>query len=119
MITHNIPLESFTPHGKISISVENGELHMTGGVDRGAYIQIPGKYKLPFRIDMTAKMDSPALIMQIGEGYINLNTGGMDNRRMMSIVGGEAKPNIHKFDNRVPLNEYFDVSVIYGKNQCS
>ncbi|MCL2512444.1 MAG: hypothetical protein FWF08_00965 [Oscillospiraceae bacterium] len=115
MITHQIPLESFTPHGKVSVNVENGVLRMTGGADRGVYIGIPNKFKLPFRIDMAAKMDSPALILKIGEGYINLNTGGMDNRRMMSIVGGETKPNLHKFDNRAPLNEYFDISVIYGK----
>ncbi|MCL2664810.1 MAG: hypothetical protein FWE82_04285, partial [Defluviitaleaceae bacterium] len=93
----------------------NGELQMTGGADRSSYIEVPFKFKLPFRIDMTAKMDSPALILRIGDGYINLNTGGMDNRRMMSIVGGETKPNIHKFDNFVPLNEFFDVTVIYGK----
>lgn len=115
MIENKIPLESFAPYGKVTISIENGELHMAGGADRDSYITIPNKYKLPFRIDMTAKMDSPALILQIGEGYIHLNTGGMDNRRMMSIIGGETKPNIHKFDNRVPLNEYFDISVIYGK----
>lgn len=115
MVIHNIPFESFIPHGKVTVSSDNGELHMTGGSDRNAYIEIPSKFNLPFRIDMTAKIDSPALILQIGEGYINLNTGGMDNRRMMSIVGGETKPNIHKFDNSLPLNEYFDISVIYGK----
>ena len=115
MTIYNISLESFVPHGKISVSAKNGELHMTGGSDRGAYVGIPNKFKLPFRIDMTVKIDAPALILQIGKGYINLNTGGMDNRRMMSIIGGETKPNIHKFDNRVPLNDYFDVSVIYGR----
>jgi len=117
MKIHNIPVQSFIPHGKISVNMDNGEFHMTSGIEpeRGAYIEIPGRFKLPFRIDMTAKMDSPALILQIGGGYINLNTGGMDNRRMMSIIGGETKPNIHKFDNMVPLNEYFDISVIYGR----
>ncbi|MCL2087897.1 MAG: hypothetical protein FWH14_00270 [Oscillospiraceae bacterium] len=111
---HNIILESFVTHGKISISTENGEIHITGRSDRGSYIELPNKFKLPFRIDMTAKMDSAALMLYIGDGYINLNTGGMDNRRMMSIIGGETKPNLHKFDHRVPLNEYFDVTVIYG-----
>ena len=115
MTDNKIPLESFAHHGKVIVRMENGELHMIGGADRGAYIELPNKFNLPFRIDMTAKMDSPALILQIGDGYINLNTGGMDNRRMMSIIGGETKPNIHKFDNRVPLGEYFDISVIYGK----
>ena len=115
MIIHQIPLESFIPHGKVTVSIENNELHMIGGIDYGAYIALPDKFKLPFRIDMTAKIDSPALILRIGDGYINLNTGGMDNRRMISIIGGETKPNIHKFDNMVPLNEYFDVSVIYGR----
>ena len=80
-----------------------------------AFIPRGRKCKLPFRVDMTAKMDSPALILHIGEGYIHLNTGGMDNRRMMSIIGGETKPNLHRFDHRVPLNAYFDLSVIYGR----
>ena len=115
MIEHNISFDKFIPHGKVTVNIENDELHMTGGVDRGSYIEIPQKYKLPFRIDMTAKMDSPALILKIGDGYIHLNTSGMDNRRMMSIIGGEKKPNIHKFDNHVSLNEYFNISVIYGK----
>ncbi|MCL2774622.1 MAG: hypothetical protein FWD71_14945 [Oscillospiraceae bacterium] len=115
MMIHTVCLESFVPHGKITLNTRNNELHMTGNIDYGAYIELPGKFKLPFRIDMTAKIDSPALILMIGGGYINLNTGGMDNRRMMSIIGGETKPNIHKFDNMVPLNEYFDISVIYGR----
>ncbi|MCL2508846.1 MAG: hypothetical protein FWF05_06690 [Oscillospiraceae bacterium] len=115
MKTHNIALASFVPHGKVSVMMENGELHMTGGSDRNAYAGIPGKFKLPFRVDITAKMDSPALTLRIGEGYINLNTGGMDNRRMMSVIGGETKPNLHRFDHRVALDEYFELSVIYGR----
>jgi len=115
MIIHQIPLESFVPHGKVTVSIENNKLCIIGGIDYGAYIALPDKFKLPFRIDMTAKIDSPALILRIGDGYINLNTGGMDNRRMTSIIGGETKPNIHKFDNMLPLNEYFDVSIIYGR----
>lgn len=113
--THSIALDSCIPRGKASVVMENGALHMTSGSDRGDYVEVPGKFKLPFRVDMTAKMDSPALTLRIGEGYINLNTGGMDNRRMMSIIGGETKPNLHKFDHRVPLDEYFELSVIYGK----
>lgn len=115
MKTYKIQFESFVPHGKVTVTTDNSELRMTGGVDYGAYIELPDKFRLPFRIDMTAKIDSPALILMIGNGYINLNTGGMDNRRMTSIIGGETKPNIHKFDNTVPLNEYFDISVIYGR----
>ena len=115
MKTHNIALESFIPHGKILANVNNGELQITGINNYGAYIGFPDKFKLPFRIDMTAKMDSPAFIMRIGDGYIKFNTGGMDNRRMVSIIGGETKPGIHKFDNRVPLGEYFDISLIYGR----
>ena len=115
MNVHQIPFESFATHGNITVNVENNGLRMVSGMDYGAYIELPGRYKLPFRIDITAKMDSPALILLVGGGYINLNTGGMDNRRMASIIGGETKPNIHKFDNMAPLNEYFDISVIYGR----
>ena len=113
--THHIPLASCIPHGKVSLAVEHGELKMTGGSDHDAYVEIPGKCKLPFRVDITAKMDSPALILRIGDGYIYLNTGGMDNRRMRSIIGGETKPNLHKFDHRVALDEYFALSAVYGR----
>ena len=115
MKIHNIALDSSIPHGKIWVGVNNSNLHMIGANNKEAYIEFPGRYKLPFRIDMTAKMDSPALIVRIGNGYININTRGMDNRRLASIIGGETKPGTHKFDNRVPLNEYFNVSVIYGR----
>jgi len=115
MEKHTVALASCVPRGKVSLTIENGALRMTGGSDHGAYVEAPGKFKLPFRVDITAKMDSPALTLRIGEGYINLNTGGMDNRRMMSIIGGETKPNLHKFDHLVPLDEYFDLSVIYGR----
>ena len=113
--THIIALASCIPHGKVSAAMEDGALCMTGGSDQGAYVEVPGKFKLPFRVDITAKMDSPALLLHIGDGYIHLNTGGMDNRRMKAIIGVETKPNLHKFDNRAPLNEYFEVSAIYGK----
>jgi hypothetical protein len=57
---NNIPLESLTPKNKIKTKLENGELHVPAeeanlGKHRH-HINVPGKFKLPFRIDMTVKL---------------------------------------------------------------
>jgi hypothetical protein len=113
---HNIPLESFITKGKVALSVDDGELHITANTDfhRIFYAYIEGKYKLPFRIDMTVKIDSPSLYILIGKGYINI--GKPNHRGVSDIFGSHSKkPNTHDFDNYIPLNEYVNISVIYGR----
>lgn len=124
MITHHIPLESLLPHGKVSIDINRGELCMTANAAINtefvysdtpikSFAALPGKFKLPFRIDMTIKIDSPALYLIIGKGHISFNKG-MDNRSVTDILGNDYKPNSHEYNYFIPIGEYVDISVTYG-----
>jgi hypothetical protein len=110
MITHKIPLESLIPHGKVSVSMTNGELHLftnsafaTWFVKNNtrikSYVCLPNKYKLPFRVDMTVKIDSPALYLLVGGNVLvvsniiantllNTNKTERKNPRAMIILAG-------------------------------
>lgn len=126
MITHKIPLESFLMHGRVSCNISGNELCMTTNTTLNtlfsrtdtpikSYIYLPDKYKLPFRIDMTVKIDSPAMYLIIGNGHLGIGTGGMDNRSITSIVGDEFKPRKHRADNNIPMGEFVHISAIYGR----
>jgi len=127
MITHNIPLDSFIPHGKVIVNMENDKLNMTTNVAINTnyhrndtpikhYAYITQKFKLPFRIDTTVKLDSPALYFIIGNGHIGFATRS-DNRPITDILGGvkmrgENKPGSQDyFDNEIPLNKNIDISI--------
>ena len=124
MTTHNITPEDFTPHGKVTLNADGGELQMTTNTALythfhnndspiSAYACLPGKYKLPFRIDMTVKIDAPALYLITGKGHVEFATGNA-HRGITDILGGDFKPNTHEFDNNLQLGEYVDISVTYG-----
>lgn len=124
MVIHNIPLESLIPHGKVSVNITNGEFNLVTNsafktwFDKDntpikSYVYLPNKYKLPFRVDMTVKIDSPALYLLAGKGLIGFATG-MDNRKIRDILGKNPKPNTHAFDNDLQMNQYVDISVTYG-----
>jgi hypothetical protein len=129
MITHNISMDSLTPHGKVALNVNNDELFMetntalythfhNNDTPINSYACVPNKYKLPFRIDMTVKIDSPALYLLVGRGHVEFATGS-SHRGITDILGDDFKPNKYVFDNNIPLDEYVDISVIYGsKAMC-
>jgi hypothetical protein len=126
IIEHKVPLESFSTHGQVGSKMENDDLKITtytaintrfqlNDAPIKSYIFLPDKYKLPFKIDMTVKIDSPAFYLIIGKGHVGFGTGIMDNRRITDIFGEDYKPNSHAFNNDIPINEYVDISVTYGK----
>ena len=97
MKTHNIPLESFTPKGKTKIKLENGELHIPVeklGLDKSRHhVYVPGKYKLPFRIDMKAKINfvktGPSqFTLYIGKGRIYFNEGRTCTSDILADIKG-------------------------------
>lgn len=117
-------IESFIPYGGVSVNIDNGELHMItntavktvfaySDTPIKSYIYLLNKFKLPFRIDMTVKIDSPALYLLIGKGHIGFATG-IDNRKITDILGGDFKPNTHLFENDIRMNQYAAISVTYG-----
>jgi len=126
MTIHKVPLESFLIYGSVSSDISGSELHMTTNATINtlfsrtdtpikSYIYLPDKYKLPFRIDMTVKIDSPAMYLIIGKGHIAIGTDGLDNRSITSIVGEEFKPRQHKANNNISIGEFVHISVIYGR----
>lgn len=121
MIIHNIPLESFVPHGKVTLKMDNGELHMNGKASilnsgkkdaNKHYAYVNNKFKLPFRVDMTVKkMDSDMFVLTVGKGHLCFSGGFI---RRTDILTGENKPAKYEYDNDIPVNEYTNISVIYG-----
>jgi len=122
MKTHNIPLESFTPK-KTKIKIENGEYIIPSDestLGKGWYhTNIPGKFKLPFRIDMTAKINcenpdkypGAEFRWRIGKGQIEWSQG--HTRRTDILTGYNKLPN-YEYDKDIPANEYVKLTVMYG-----
>lgn len=126
MIIHSIPLTSFLIRGPLDVNIADNELRMETKVAINTlfsktetpiktYLYLPDRYKLPFTIDMTVKIDSPALYLLIGKGHVGFATGILDNRRITDVLGNDYKPNSHMFDNDIPIGEYVDLSITYGK----
>lgn len=117
MIINKIPLESFIPQEKVSIKIINNELLISPKTQKDSQTYLPNKYKLPFRIDMTVKIDAPQINLAafswiVGKGYI---TFASNHKPRVDIITGENKPSAFIFENHIPINEYTDISVIYGK----
>ncbi len=121
MITHNIDLTQITPHGQTALAVKDGILNMTvnhsnplnhckPGIRCLHYAEIPGLFRLPFRIDIAVNIDVPALYIMPGEGHVNFGVH-FDNRRLDDIC--EPQNKINHFDSHIIFNEYNEVSLIY------
>jgi hypothetical protein len=76
-----------------------------------SYVYLPDKYKLPLRLDITAKIDAPGLYILLGKAHINFGTLWSDNRRIDDIVAPTRKT--MAFDNHIEMNEFTDISVLY------
>ena len=130
MKVNSIPLESFKiksllrdgSTGKVLLTMENGELRMTTLVEglskkHQNYVYIVDKFKLPFRIDMTVKTNSTAFKIKTGKGHIlfmgSFNRGGFGIRRA-DILTGKEETTKNDYDRILPIDEYVDLSVIYG-----
>lgn len=119
MKTHKIPLESFAPKRKSDAKIENGEFHMPAEIKSNGkerrYAYIPEKYKIPFRIDMTVKLnfitDPPSqFICNIGEGNVYFNGG---YTICADILTGEKTLPNSIYYNDIPSKEYVYISIIY------
>ena len=76
------------------------------------FMRVPGRFRLPFKIDLFAKIDSPQIILLIGSGHLSIASPWMENRRIEDIADPAGKPRL--YDNRMPLNEFAEISVIYN-----
>jgi hypothetical protein len=121
MKIHDIPLEAFAPK-KIKVKIENGELHIPAeeailGKSRH-HVSIPGKFKLPFRIDMTVKSKfirtnqvTSQLTLYIGKGQIYFNGGHTSATDIFTRE--EITPCALRY-NEMPKKDYTDISIMYG-----
>lgn len=80
-----------------------------------SYIYLPEKYRLPLRIDITAKMDAPGLYILFGNGHVNFGTLCSDNRRIDDIAAPSRKTAV--FHNHMNMNEFTDISILYDLNE--
>jgi len=112
VIAYDIPLELITTNGNGIIKIDNGELHITNNK-----ICIPSTFKLPFRIDITLKANSSNFKLEVGKGSIRFagdiqKSGGGILRA--DILTGKAEPVKYEYGNELPLDEFIDLSVMYG-----
>ena len=82
------------------------------GIRNSHYMELPGRYELPMRVDITAKIDTPALYIEVGNGFAAFGSHGSDIRRYEDIC--EPKHKVNRFNNRLIMNEYNDISLIFG-----
>ncbi len=129
MNEYRIDLSALIPHGNAKTKLADKALdiwtthsitpiafNLYGDSYKRHCASLPGKYQLPFRMDMTVKLDFPALFLFIGGGHISFASPWQDNRRIEDIVKPSGKPNQDhdSFNNTLPLGEFVDISVIYN-----
>jgi len=122
MNKHHIPLELLVPKNKIKTKTENGALHVPAEEENLGkhrhHINVPGKYKLPFRIDMSIRVTyhelnqiASQLRLYMGNGNIYFNGGHTSVTDI--ITGDDVLPSFICF-NDIPSEEYVDVTVMFG-----
>ncbi len=123
MIEHRIDLSDFIAKGQVSCELIDKALCMSTNraiptqrfdaehLSINSYIYLPKKYRLPLRIDITAKIDAPGLYILLGKGHINFGTLWSDNRRIDDIAAPARK--IIFYHNHINMNEFTHISVLY------
>ena len=99
-----ISLNMLKAHGKVKThfigetvdfwtenSITSIAFNLNGDCYKRHLVSLPGKYCIPFRIDMNVRLDHPALILLIGGGHITFSSA--DNHKIEDIVKPSGKPN--------------------------
>jgi len=130
--TQNIDLAALKPNGKAQIvlnenmakiqtaySITPQSFTLIGDTFKKHYVSLPGKYRLPFRIDMTFTLDYPAFLLLVGNGHITFASPWQDNRKIEDIIIPTGKPNqdLYSYDNYLPYNEDTYISVTYNHDE--
>lgn len=132
MNTHNIDLTTLSTHVKTELKLVNGlaniwtthsitdyAMNLQGDSNRRHTVSLNGKFRLPFRIDITVKLDFPSLILFIGSGHITFASPYLNNRKIEDIAKPLGKPNLdqYSYDDSLPYGEFTDISVIYKHDE--
>ena len=116
-----ISLKALIPHGKVDAKFNGDALEFSPKVMVNDYLDprapgliLPGKFKLPFSIDLTVNMDAVGLRLAIGNGIIPF-TAGWNGRAIIDLVCGVPKTysGMKMFDASFELNKDTDISVTY------
>jgi hypothetical protein len=80
---------------------------------------LPGKYRLPFRVDMTVRLDGLAMFLFVGGGHVSFGTPWQNNRKIEDIAVPSGKPNLDRasYDNHLPFGEFVDIAVTYDMRE--
>lgn len=127
MKVHNIEFTRFLSKGQVTCEIKDDLLSMKTNhsipterfdaehLSINSYIYLPDRYRLPLRIDMSVKIDTPGLYLLLGKGHVNFGTPWSDNRRMDDIIAPSRKTMF--FHNHVEMNQFTDISLIYDINE--
>jgi len=126
MKMHSIPLESLLAK-RTTTKIENCELRIPAeAVHLGKarnHVSVPGKYKLPFSIDMTVKAKYAEVLpieltLYIGNGKVFFNGGHTNCTDVLTVskgsTGGDASLTSFVAYNDMPTKEYADISITFG-----
>ncbi len=118
MIEHDIDMILLKPQGQTYAGIRDGVLCLSSAKEnpfsvckgiRKYYVEAPGRYRLPLRIDISVKVDSPALFIMLGDGSLDF---GNRRGRVDDICGPHSGKSVF-FNSRVPIDEFTDISLIY------
>jgi hypothetical protein len=124
--SHIIPLASVTPKNKIKTNLDENGLHIPSEIKANAsgrnHVLLPGRYKLPFRIEMNVKMAAanPPIqcTWQLGRGQIYFNGGHTSVADVVlaekSSVSGDNQLADYVYYSGMPEKEYAVVSATLG-----
>ena len=125
MKTSHIPLESFIPKSKNKVKIENDAFHIPAKeTDLGKvrhHVSIPGKYQLPFRIDMrvntTFVNTQPSqFTVYVGKGRVYFNGGRIAAGDILlggrRVLGDDGSP-YYVYYNHIPEKDFVDISITY------
>ncbi len=118
MTEHNIDMTALKPHGQTHTEIRSGILHLSSvrenpfsvcnGI-RKYYAEFPDRYNLPLRIDISVKIDSPALLIMLGGGSIEFG----NKRGRIEDISGQHRGKKISFSSCIPTNEFTDITLIY------
>jgi len=131
MKIHNIPLESIIPKKNVKSKIVDGVLHAPAEQSQmhknWHYFTIPNKYKLPFRIDMTADLQyirhnqlTTRLKIYVGKGRVYFNGGHTSCDDIFTSTNnsstGDNKVASYILNNEIPEKGYVDISINFGSD---
>lgn len=111
-LTHGGILAEYNNHVlELSAKTQNTRFHTTVQPIH-SYIEIPGRFALPLRIDLTVNIRIPGLYLVLGEGHVSFGTR-QDNRSIGDLFEHDSGKPKHFYDH-VALNKDIGITLVYG-----